>query len=91
MAVNIDYSFPMDFVQYAQTPLIVGHGRKDVFVPVRHSEEIFAKYSDIHKQLWILDVKHNSPRPSYWYRPVARFIYGHLGLDAEARSYERVY
>jgi pimeloyl-ACP methyl ester carboxylesterase len=89
--VNIDYPFPINFVQYAQTPVMLGHGTRDHFVPARHSEAIFSRYGDSHKQLCTFDVKHNSRRPSHWYRTVARFIYRQVGLDTAARSYDQIY
>jgi predicted esterase len=90
-AVNIDYPFPINFVQYAQTPVMLGHGSRDRFVPFTHCEAIFERYGSANKQLCRFDSKHNSPRPSHWYRTVARFIYRHLGMDAQVRSYDAVY
>jgi pimeloyl-ACP methyl ester carboxylesterase len=91
VAANIDYPFPINFVQYAETPLMLGHGTKDTFVPIRHSEMIFSKYGDSKKQLYTFEAKHNSARPCHWYRSVARFIYRHLGLEISVRFYDQVY
>jgi pimeloyl-ACP methyl ester carboxylesterase len=89
--MNIDYPFPINFVQFARTPLLLGHGTKDTFIPAHHSEMIFAKYGDASKQLYTFEAKHNSPRPCHWYQTAARFIYRQMGLDDKVRMYNWVY
>jgi predicted esterase len=91
LKMNIDYPFPINFVQFAQTPLLLGHGNADGFVPIYHSEAIFAEYGGSNKQLYIFEAQHNTSRPSHWYRSAGRFVYRRLGVDALVRSYEHVY
>jgi pimeloyl-ACP methyl ester carboxylesterase len=89
--MNVDCPFPLDFVQFAQTPLLMGHASRDVFVPMHHAQEIFANYGYKDKQLYIFEGKHNSPRPHQWYESAARFIYKHTGVKEKAKRYPWMY
>jgi pimeloyl-ACP methyl ester carboxylesterase len=89
--MNIDYPFPISFVPFARTPLMLGHGSRDMFIPPEHSEKLFAHYGDPRKQLYTFDAKHNSPRPYHWYHTAARFIYRQTGLDRSLRPYTWVF
>jgi pimeloyl-ACP methyl ester carboxylesterase len=91
LKMNIDYPFPINFVQFARAPLLLGHGSADGFVPLYHSEAIFAEYGGSDKQLYIFDAQHNTSRPSHWYRSAVRFVYRRLRVEALVRSYEHVY
>lgn len=91
MDMEIDCPFPIAYVSAASTPLLMGHGSKDTFVPPHHAEDIFLRYGCKNKQLYIFDAKHNSTRPYQWYQSVARFIYRHAKVDAKPRNYNYVY
>ncbi|OHS98353.1 hypothetical protein TRFO_08942 [Tritrichomonas foetus] len=86
-----DLNYPLNDVTYASTPLFMGHGKEDSFVPVLQAHELFDKYGCSDKQLFIFDAKHNTPRPPQWYEAAARFIYRKLGIDQKPRMYEVEY
>jgi pimeloyl-ACP methyl ester carboxylesterase len=89
--MNVDYPFPIQFVPFAHTPLMLGHGTGDQFIPLAHSERLFVHYGDPRKQLYPFHAKHNTPRPYHWYQTAARFIYRQTGLDRVVRSYNWVF
>jgi hypothetical protein len=91
IAMNVNYPFPIKFVPFAQTPLMLGHGTRDRFIPLTHSERLFTHYGDARKQLYTFDARHNSPRPYHWYHTAARFIYRQTGLNRVVRPYNRVF
>lgn len=88
---TIDTNYPLKDVSYATTPLLMGHGKIDSFVPIEQARKLFAKYGCSDKQLYIFDAKHNSSRPCQWYETAARFIYKKLGIDQKPRMYESEY
>lgn len=88
---NVDNPFPIGYVSDARAPLLMGHGKQDVFVPLHHAELLFQKYGMNNKQLYFFGGKHNSPRPGQWYQTAARFINRHMGIDSPPRIYDLVF
>ena len=87
----LDLNYPLKDVTFATTPLFMGHGKIDSFVPIEQAFRIFDKYGCSDKQFYIFDSKHNTPRPSQWYEAAARFIYRKLGIDQKPRMYDLEY
>lgn len=88
---NFDCGFPKGEVMYAKTPLLMGHGKKDTFVPLPQAQKLFNLYGFNDKQLYIFEATHNTSRPIQWYETASRFIIRKMGLDQEKRLYGRVY
>jgi alpha-beta hydrolase superfamily lysophospholipase len=91
LEMDVNDPFPINIVQYAQTPLLMGHGSLDTFVPVEQSRKIFAKYGHKNKQLYIFEAKHNTPRPWDWYHIAARFMYRETGIEAKVKNYNEIF
>ena len=89
--IDIDSPFPIEYVSSARTPLMMGHGRNDTFVPPHHARHLFDKYGCKAKQLYLFAGKHNSTRPSHWYEAAGRFIYRHFGISGWVKSYNSIY
>lgn len=64
----------------SRTPLLMGHGKDDTFVPIHQANKIFQHYGCQDKLFYIFEAKHNSPRPPAWYEFASRFIHKRLGL-----------
>ena len=88
---SFDITYPLKDVSYSSTPLLLGHGKVDAFVPLNHAKDLFNQYGCLDKQFYIFDGNHNTSRPNQWYETAARFIYRKLGIDMKPRVYEKVY
>lgn len=88
---GFDVNYPVKNVSYAATPLFMGHGKYDTFVPINQARELFAQYGCTDKQLYIFDAKHNTARPNQWYEAAARFVYRKLGINQRPRFYDLEY
>jgi len=91
LSMDVDLPLPINVVNAAQTPLLMGHGSCDAFVQPHNAQHLFARYGCKNKQLYIFNAKHNSPRPCQWYETVARFIYRHTSVGAIVRGYNATY
>ena len=91
MKMNLNCPSPLSDVPFAQTPLLMGHGKLDSFVPLHQAMDLFEQYGFSDKQLYVFNVKHNTSRPNQWFETVARFIYKKLGLEIEVRKYELIF
>ena len=89
--MDIDSPFPLEFVSQARTPLLMGHGLRDTFVPPHHSRHIYDRYGYKVKQLYMFPGKHNSTRPARWYEAAGRFIYRYFGIPGWFRQYVPIY
>lgn len=87
----IDLQYPLAVVNSAKTPLLLGHGKRDNFVPLAQAEELFERYGFSDKQLYVFNAKHNTKRPDQWYEAAARFVYRKMEIDSKVRSYDSVY
>jgi fermentation-respiration switch protein FrsA (DUF1100 family) len=77
-----DVAFPIRDVPKARTPVLLGHGARDNFVPLAHSRRIFSAYGLADKQLYVFDAEHFKSRPYHWYGVAGRFVYKKLGRAA---------
>lgn len=82
---------PIREVPFSHTPLLMGHGKQDTFVPLPQAQVLFDTYGFQDKQLYIFDARHNSVRPYQWYETASRFVYRKLGLTPTKRFYDAVY
>lgn len=88
---NPDFKFPLISVSKGETPLLIGHGKQDTFVPSIQGQKLFNSYGSMNKQFYVFDAVHFKSRPYYWYENAARFIYRHMSISARPRFYENVY
>ena len=88
LGTNIINSYPISEVPSSRTPLLMGHGKQDSFIPLNQAQILFENYGCNDKQLYVFDAMHNTLRPSVWYEAASRFIYRKLGLNILSRHYE---
>ncbi|OHT16719.1 hypothetical protein TRFO_12978 [Tritrichomonas foetus] len=87
----LDVTYPLKDVTFSTTPLLMGHGKIDTFVPIQQAQQLFDRYGCSDKQLYIFNAKHNTTRPNQWYETAARFVYRKLGIDQKPRLYDSEY
>lgn len=88
---TIDLDYPLKDISFSATPLFMGHGKDDSFVPIHQARKIFDIYGCSDKMLYIMDGQHNTPRPSQWYEAAARFMYRKLGIQQKPKIYDLEY
>lgn len=91
LKIDINNPFPLDQVPFSTTPLLMGHGKLDNFVPLDQAKNLFNNYGCNDKQLYIFEAQHNSARPTQWYETALRFLYHKCNLPAIQRYYDKVY
>ena len=89
--MEVDYEFPIRDLGQAQTPLLIGHGTIDTFVPQAEGRKIFDSYGCREKQLYLFEANHFKSRPAGWYEAAARFLYRKMGFGDVPRNYDIVY
>lgn len=87
----LDLRYPLKDVAFAATPALMGHGKRDMFVPLSQARKLFDRYGATDKQLYVFDAKHNTVRPNQWYETAARFLYRRLGIASQVRQYDVEY
>lgn len=88
---DISNLYPLSEVPFAQTPLLMGHGRQDNFVTLKQAQRLYDNYGCTDKQLYIFDARHNTRRPFQWYESASRFVFRRFGLVPNKRFYDAVY
>lgn len=91
LGTKVDCHFPINHVQHASIPLLLGHGSVDSFIPLEQGRGLFVQYGGKEKQMYIFPGQHNSQRPHQWYESAARFIYRKMDLQENIRDYEYIY
>ena len=89
--MEVDYEFPKRDLPNGRTPLIIGHGSIDTFVPASEGRKIFDCYGFADKQLYLFNANHFKSRPASWYQAAARFVYRKFGFNDMPRDYDAVY
>ena len=88
---SLDLRYPLKDISFAVTPVLMGHGKRDMFVPLAQARSLFDQYGATDKQLYVFNAKHNTVRPNQWYETAARFVYRKLGIEGTARLYDAEY